>query len=114
MELSNYRFGYVEAGDSAFENDLIVMDDWIHDNWWRQDGHSLVPEDLEDVVRQDPDRIILGTGAHGRMNVPEDTKRDLDEKGIDLEVHRTEQAIEEYNRQRTSSDNVAGAFHLTC
>jgi hypothetical protein len=36
-------------------------------NWWRQDGHALVLEDLDEVVDDLPEHLVIGTGAHGQM-----------------------------------------------
>lgn len=117
MKLKNYRFGHVETEDNqSFENDLIVQDDWIHDNWWRQDGHSLVPDDLESLMPKNPAKLIIGQGASSRMRLTKKVKNYLEEHNVDYEALPTDQAIERYNElaEKHGEDKVAGAFHLTC
>lgn len=113
MKLSNYHFGHVETDTNEYDTDIVVMDDWVHD-WWRQDGHNLIPDDLDELLQRDPDHIVIGNGASGRMNVPGRTKSALEEAGVDVEVHQTDQAIDRYNQLQDKENNVAGAFHLTC
>ena len=114
MKLKNYRFGHVEGDQKDFDNDLIVMDDWVHDNWWRNDGHRLVPDDLKHLVPKNPAKLIIGKGASGRMKLSPKVKNFLDENGIDYEAMNTDQAIKRYNELTEREQRVAGAFHLTC
>lgn len=114
MQLKNYRFGHVESDTESFENDLIVMDDWVHDNWWRQDGHRLVPDDLEDLMPKNPGKLIIGRGASGRMRLTSRVKTFLQEHDVDYEAMKTDEAVKRYNELADSDEKVAGAFHLTC
>lgn len=117
MKLKNYRFGHVETdSNESFENDLIVQDDWIHDNWWRENGHRLVPDDLESLMPKNPAKLIIGQGASSRMKLTPEVRNYLEEHGIDYEALPTDRAIERYNElaEKTGKDKVAGAFHLTC
>jgi len=56
---------------------------------------------------------VVGTGAYGLMQIPEETRRTLEAADIELRAARTGKAWRTYNdlreRQRT-----AGAFHLAC
>ncbi|MFB6356211.1 MAG: Mth938-like domain-containing protein [bacterium] len=115
MKLKNYRFGHVESeqGDQ-FDTDLIVMGDWVHDNWWRNDGHRLVPDDLEQLMPKQPAKLIIGQGASSRMSLSPRVKNFLEEKGIDYEALPTERAVKRYNELAEEDEQVAGAFHLTC
>src|ERR1035437_2416394 len=45
--------------------DLIVLPDRVLTNWWRRDGHSLVLEDLAEVLDELPERLTVGIGARG-------------------------------------------------
>ncbi len=114
MELKNYHFGHVELGEEVFDNDLIVMDDWVHDNWWRNDGHRLIPDDLEALMSKNPAKLIIGQGASSRMKLSGKVKSFLEKKGIDYEALPTDEAIRRYNELAKEEDKVAGAFHLTC
>ena len=112
-EIEDYQFGQMVVGGKRHTRDLILLPDRVVANWWREEGHRLGVEDLREVLDAAPKVLVVGTGAYGRMEVPERTRRALEAAGIELQAARTEEAWRLYNdlreRQRT-----AGAFHLTC
>ena len=111
--VKDYEFGRIDIDGEVYREDVIIFSDHVQSNWWRQEGHSLVPEDLDTVMDHEPDILIVGCGAHGRMTVPRSTRRDLDQRGIQVQQHKTAEAVEQYNRIREEWDVVA-ALHLTC
>lgn len=90
------------------------MPDRIHDNWWRKEGHSLAPEDLEVLMESPPEMLIVGRGAYGVMKIPASTKNFIESKEIDLIAAKTGDAVERYNKESAAGKNVAAALHLTC
>ncbi len=65
--LEDYSFGRVVVDGEEHTRDLIVLPDRVVADWWRRDGHSLALEDLAAVEAELPNRLILGCGAHGRL-----------------------------------------------
>ncbi len=113
MKIDDYQFGRINIEGSTYENDVIVFSDDVYANWWRKEGHNLAPEDLKKAVEADPDRIVIGQGASGRMSVPEQTIEWLESQGIDVETAPTEDAVDVYN-EIEDDEGVVGCFHLTC
>jgi hypothetical protein len=110
--LEGYRFGRIVVDGQEHVRDLIVLPGRVVANWWRKDGHALVPEDLEGVLEELPERLVIGTGAAGRMRPDPAVLRLLRERGVEVEVLPTEQAVRrcgELDPART-----AAALHLTC
>ncbi len=71
-------------------------------------------EDLTDILAAEPDVLVIGTGSYGRMRVPEDTRRDLEARGIEVRAARTGDAVEEFNRLQSKYARVVAALYLTC
>lgn len=92
--------------------DLIILPDRVVRNWWRKDGHSLVREDLDDVLDDLPQRLIVGTGASGQMHPDPEIVRDLRTRGVEVEVLRTDEAVARYAALDPAA--TAAALHLTC
>jgi hypothetical protein len=113
MEINDYRFGSITVGGEVYKADLIILPDRIITSWWRRSGHSLVPEDLEEVVKAAPEVLVVGAGAAGVMRVPEETLRYLQERGIEVVVLRTGEACLRFNELRATR-RAAAALHLTC
>ncbi|MFW6115633.1 MAG: Mth938-like domain-containing protein [Chloroflexota bacterium] len=111
--VESYNFGHMVVDGQEHTNDLILLPDRVIPNWWCDQGHRLSAGDLEQVVDAQPEVLVVGTGASGVMDVPAETRRAVEEAGIELHVARTGQAWKRYN-QLQEERPTAGAFHLTC
>jgi len=114
MHVDAYDFGRMVVDGQAYTNDLILLPDDVRPDWWRRHGHTLMEDDLGDVFAAGPDLLVVGTGASGRMTVPEETWEALQKAGIETVIEKTPQAVRTYNRLLEEGRHVAGAFHLTC
>ncbi|MCS7203241.1 MAG: Mth938-like domain-containing protein [Thermodesulfovibrio sp.] len=114
MKITQYSFGKIVVDGIEYSADLIVFPDTIYPNWWRKQGHSLCMEDLVEVFKNNASILVVGTGAYGRMVVPEDLIKELKSRGIDVYVDLTDKAVRIFNDFLKEGKRVAGAFHLTC
>lgn len=112
--IQSYSFGSMRVGGKKYRQDLIIFPDHIKDSWWREEGHSLSLNDLKEVLRFQPDTLVVGKGASGIMKVPSEVKELLEEKGIKVITEETTQAYEIFNQLLREGNKVVGAFHLTC
>lgn len=110
--IEGYRFGRIVIDGQEQGRDVIILPGRVVSNWWRQEGHVLALEDLEDVLDELPQRLIVGTGASGQMRPDPATLDALRGRGIEVEVARTDDAV----RLLAESDpaTTAAALHLTC
>ena len=111
--IDDYRFGRIVVDGQTHTRDLILLPDRVIGEWWRNEGHRLAPEDLEEVIDASPEVLVIGTGASGLMKVTPMTMQALEEAGIEIRVARTAEACHIYSDLRKGR-RVAGAFHLTC
>ncbi len=114
MHIDNYKFGEIVIDGQTYSNDVILFSSKVQDNWWRKQGHSLAPEDLETVFDYQPDVLVVGRGHSSMMKVPESTKDVIKNKNIQLITEKTAKACEIFNEKISQNKNVVGAFHLTC
>ena len=112
-EIQVYSFGRIVIDDVVYNRDVIIFPDRVRSNWWRRAGHILAIEDLVEVLEGDPEILILGRGAFGRMKVSDDVRELISERGIELIVLRTEDAGKAYNELRERR-RVIAALHLSC
>ncbi len=112
--ITDYRFGQVKIDGRPHHRDVLILGDEILSPWVRREGHSLCPDDLAWVVSRRPRALVIGTGAFGRLRVPEETRKWLDSQGIELIALPTDRAVEEYNRRAEAAERVACGLHLTC
>ena len=110
--LEDYSFGTVRVDGEEHTRDLIVLPDRVVPDWWRRDGHSLAMEDLDDVIEELPERLILGCGAHGRLEPPPVVLEQLRARGVEVEAMPTAEAVRRYGE--LDPERTAAALHLTC
>jgi hypothetical protein len=70
--------------------------------------------DLDVVFEAKPEVLVVGTGANGRMDVPQATRDALARAGIALVAEPTAEACATYRRLRQTGKRLAAALHLTC
>jgi hypothetical protein len=110
--LEGYRFGRLVVDGVEVTRDVIVLPERVVRNWWRKDGHYLVLDDLLDVLDDLPERLVVGTGAAGQMEPDPGTVKTLRDRGVDVEVVRTDEAVRRY--AAADPARTAVALHLTC
>jgi hypothetical protein len=108
-----YEFGRIVIDSETHTKDVIIFPDRVEGNWWRKEGHNLYPEDLETVLEANPDILVVGQGAYGRMAIDSETKQALNQANIKLIAQPTEEACQTYNELQEQKKVVA-ALHLTC
>ena len=108
--IEDYSFGRIVINGKVYTSDIIIHDNTILD-WWRIHGHSLSPEDLTVIVKEPPGTLVVGTGAYGRMKIPEKATKFIEDLNITLIAERTGKAVEIFN---TIEEKKAAALHITC
>ena len=111
-DIEDYRFGLIVIDGAEHTDDVIILPDRVVTKWWRQNGHALVLHDLSKVLEDLPERLVVGAGAHGRMRPAPAALEALRDRGIEVEVHNTEEAVRRY--RAADAAHTAAALHLTC
>jgi hypothetical protein len=115
LRIDKYSFGIMTVAGREFKSDLIIHPDGhIQDNWWRAQGHNLIPEDITTVLNAAPAKLLVGTGANGLMSVSESVIQLCEQRGIDVKICRTGEAMTRFNDAVEAGIAVAACFHLTC
>ncbi len=70
-------------------------------------------QDLREILKENPDILIIGTGNMGIMKVPNELPEQLQGENIEIYVERTKKAAEIFN-STDKTKKVIAAFHLTC
>jgi hypothetical protein len=104
--IDHYEFGRIVIDGRQETTDLIILPDRVMRNWWRQQGHTL------EVLDELPSHLIVGTGAHGRMQPDPGTIQQLQQRGVTVETLPTSQAVRRFGELDPAS--TAAALHLTC
>jgi len=111
--VDSYQFGQIVINGKKYTSDVIIFPDRVKDNWWRKTGHELCRDDIADVIAENPEVLVVGTGASGLVKVLPEVKQSLEAQGIKLIAEPTSEACNTYN-QLCHSQKVVAALHLTC
>lgn len=107
-------FGSIQIDGKTYTSDILITPDGrVLENWWRRHGHRLTLMDIEKLIAAEPDVIVVGTGVYGRMLPAPGLEKALQDRGIELILVATGEAISHFNRLQASRKTGAG-FHLTC
>lgn len=114
MKITDYTFGKIQINGKIFSSDIKIINGKIYHNWWRHAGHSICIEDIQDIIDAQAEIIIFGCGAYCVLKVPGNIKRTLLEKGIEVFILNTNDAIKKFNELESSGKRISAGFHLTC
>jgi len=111
--VDSYQFGLIVVNGKEYTSDVIIFPERVRDGWWRKTGHELCLGDIAEVITENPEVLVVGTGASGLMKVLPEVQQAVEARGIKLIVEPTDKACHTYN-QLCQSQRVVAALHLTC
>src|SRR5438132_6397593 len=115
MRFQEFSFGSIRINDMTYEHDVVIDQGEIHkrkkkpSKKFREEfGHT--PLSVEEEIPWKCQRLVIGTGAYGRLPVMEEVKREAERRKIALLIAPTSKAI-----QLIEKDPAANAIlHVTC
>lgn len=85
---------------------------------WRETGMhhkpGIRPVDVQELLDHGCETVVLSQGFEGALHTAPETLTFLAERGIGVDVAKTGDAAEIYNRLATEGKRVGGLFHSTC
>jgi hypothetical protein len=85
---------------------------------WNETGTShtpgIQPADIEELLDNGAEVVILAKGMNERLGVTSAALEMLDDRGVEVQVLQTEEAVERYNELQEEGTPVGGLFHTTC
>jgi hypothetical protein len=116
MRFDKFSFGSVRIDGSMYHNDAVIDGGETRKRkkkpskqFREQSGHTplSVKEDIPWKCR----RLVIGTGAYGRLPVMQEVRSEAARKKIKLLIVPTLKAIEELNQSPKDTNAI---LHVTC
>jgi hypothetical protein len=82
--------------------------------WKEREGHLLAPSMITGVFEQGIEVLILGTGANGLVECPDEVVRKIEDRGVEVVLRNTPEACALYNELYHAGRRVALLAHGTC
>jgi hypothetical protein len=111
--IDSYHFGQIVINGQKYTSDVIIFPDRVQGDWWREESHKLALKDITEIMNENPEILLVGTGASGMMRVLPEVEQTAKARNIQLIVQPTGEAWEIYN-QLSRTQTVVAALHLTC
>ena len=116
MRFDKFSFGSLQIDGSTYEHDVVIDHGEIRKRKKKpskkfRDEFGHTPLSVEEDIPWRCHRLVVGTGAYGRLPVMKEVKRDAERRNIELLILPTIKAIEVL-RQDTEDTNAI--LHVTC
>jgi hypothetical protein len=116
VRFGHFEFGVVDIDGVTYEHDLVLDRGEIHRRKKKaskkfRDTFGHTPLSVEENIPWNCTRLVIGTGAYGRLPVMDDVKREASERGVELVVLPTAEAIKVLQKHGTKTNAI---LHVTC
>jgi hypothetical protein len=116
MQFTHFAFGVIDIDGVTYEYDLVVDRGEIHrrkkkasKKFREKFGHT--PLSIQENIPWKCTRLVIGTGAYGRLPVMNDVRREARDRRIELVVLPTAEAIKVLQKHAKKTNAV---LHVTC
>jgi hypothetical protein len=116
MQFRHFEFGVIDIDGVNYEHDVVVDRGEIHRRKKKASkkfrgafGHT--PLSIKEDIPWKCTCLVIGTGAHGRLPVMDDVKSAAKDRGIELIVLPTADAIKVLQKHPKKTNAV---LHVTC
>ncbi len=114
-KVDSYKQGKITIGGKLIRSDIIVLPDGtVQHPWSTKTRHVLTAEDIPELMDLKLDVLIIGAGHLGLMKPTNDLMKELETKGIEVLILKTDSAIKKLEELRKGGKQVAACFHIGC
>ncbi len=111
--IEEFKFGLFKINGKQYVDDIKIIENKVK-YWQDRDKHTLNIDNIKDILDANPELLIVGIGASGLLEVPDQLRTAIAVKRIKLIVDKTPKACEAYNKAILQKKRVAAIFHATC
>ncbi len=116
MQIENFSVGQISIDGATYEHDVVINGGKISkrkkkpSRKFRDDfGHT--PLSIKEEIPWKCERLVIGTGANGKLPVMKKVKKEAERRNVKIEVLLTEEAIKVLNENPEKTNAV---LHVTC
>ena len=116
IRIENFSFGSIRIDGVTYEHDVVIDGDEISKRKKKASkrfraelGHT--PLSVEEKIPWNCRRLVIGTGAYGKLPVMTELKHEAERRKVELVIVPTAAAIEELPREKKGTNAI---LHVTC
>ena len=116
MQFNHFAFGVIEVDGTTYDHDLVLDRGEIHRRNKKaskqfRDAYGHTPLSIEEDIPWKCTRLVVGTGAYGRLPVMDEVKREARDRGVELIAVPTAEAIKVLEKHPKKTNAI---LHVTC
>lgn len=115
MHFSNFSFGTIQIDGNTYEHDVVIDRGEVlkrkkspSQKFRDEFGHT--PLSLEEEIPWKCHRLVIGTGAYGRLPVMKQVKREAERRHVKLIIVPTSEALSMIEQESKAN----AILHVTC
>jgi hypothetical protein len=115
MHFDKFSFGTLRIDGSTYEQDVVIDRGEIRNRKKApskrfRDGFGHTPLSIEEKIPWKCHRLVIGTGAYGRLPVMKEVKVEAERRHIELVIVPTSEAIRLMEKESAAN----AILHVTC
>ena len=116
MRFDQFSFGSIRIDGSALEYDVVIDRGAVRKrkkgpSKQFSDAFGHTPISVEEKIPWKCHRLVIGTGAYGRLPVMEEVKREAKRRKVELVVLPTAEVLDVLNKNPKATNAI---LHVTC
>jgi hypothetical protein len=115
MHFDNFSFGTLRIDSNTYEEDVVIDRGEIRKRkkapskkFRNEFGHT--PLSIEEKIPWKCKRLVIGTGAYGRLPIMKEVKLEAERRHVDLVIAPTSEALRLLDRESKAN----AVLHITC
>lgn len=116
-KIAKLEWGRIEIDGRSFK-DAKIFPGGAREWDWNETGTRHVPgiqpADVEELLEHGAEIVVLTRGQELVLQVPAETIRWLEERGVEVVVDETRAAVERLHTLIAAGRKAGGLFHSTC
>ena len=122
MKIDGTEFGSITIDGKRYDHDVVIFLQKIEKRKKKiskkkyGSGHEFCKEEMEEYLKtvDNIDIVVVGTGQNGVLHLLDETRKMLEDKGIEVIDCEKPEAIKDFNQRIKTQENMVGIFHVTC
>jgi hypothetical protein len=117
-KIDKFNFGLITIDGEKHRRDVLIFSDGTVKH--RKGGfgvfgsHNIKREEVEELVRGEPEAIIVGTGMDGKAKLASGVEKWAKERNLSLIVQPSREALAKLNELTGQKKKIAALIHITC
>jgi len=110
-KIDSSAYGFIEIDSYRYNHDVYIFPSGKVEE--REYGHTFTKEQVEHVLKENPEVVVIGKGTSGMASLSDDSRALLEEREIEIIEVDTPEIRDKFN-EISETKRVAAIIHVTC